>query len=482
MTAAGPAVRVELLSLAVDGEQIRYDVILSAPATGADLPDELALRLAGPDARKPGAVLHSTSWRAVHGGVVLTYALFPSWAEGCSAVLPHHVVTGPDAVHPAPAQVEPGHLAAHAVRHLADLASGRDPHITRAADHHPEQWSVLRAHARRVHVDHDLAAGTASTARPVVRSALPGDPPPAGLSSFVEACAAADGHPPFEEHTMLTLDGAHQLPHARVELSGKEGLLGCAVLSEGLAGWSVEAAVHPLHRGRGHGASLLGAAAGHVASHGGGAVSTWVHGPSDAAQALGSRWGARTDRRLLVLSRSLDDLAPASACPDGVRVRILDTDSESDREGWLRLSNAAFDGHPENGAWSRQGLDWRMNAAWTDATRFPVAEDEHGLAAGVWTKVEPGATTGELHVVATHPRAQGRGLGRLVVDRALHALRDSGCLRAELYVDADNTSALGLYLSSGFRPGVEHHRLTVDIAPADLTEVSHATRRGLPAP
>lgn len=290
-------------------------------------------------------------------------------------------------------------------------------------------------------------------------------PPPVGLHALVDACTAVDGHAPFEEHTMLTLDGARQVPHARVEARAGGELVGCAVLSEGVDGWTVEAGVSPAHRGRGTGRRLLYAAGDHVRSHGGGAVRAWVHGDLPAADRLAATAGATVERRLLVLERPLHDL-PVDRCHDGVLLRTLDTTSAEDRDAWLEVSNAAFVDHPDNGGWTRAELDWRLDAAWTDARRFPVAVDAHGVVAGVWTKVEPGSTTGELYVVAVHPRAQGRGLGRFVVAEALRRLAAAGCDTAELYVDAANTAGLALYRWAGFTPGVEHRCVRVAL-PAD---------------
>lgn len=48
-----------------------------------------------------------------------------------------------------------GHVAAHAARHLADLAAGRHPHIVGCTRRRPSEWQLLAAHARQVHVDHD---------------------------------------------------------------------------------------------------------------------------------------------------------------------------------------------------------------------------------------------------------------------------------------------------------------------------------------
>ncbi len=263
-------------------------------------------------------------------------------------------------------------------------------------------------------------------------------PLPRDLDDLVSSCTQADAHAPFGEHTMLALHGARQVRHARVEARALGRLTGCGVLSEGLDAWYLELAVAPGARGSGVGSALRDAAVAHVASHGGGLLRGWVHSAGPGATALVRDW--TTSRVLHVLDRPLDAPLPPPAVPAGLRLRTLDPLSDADRDAWLVLSNAAFAGHPENGGWTRAELDWRMAAAWTDGARLPVLEDAEGLVAGVWTKVErPG--DGELYVVAVAPRAQGRGLGRVVVDEALRLLHAAGCTRAHLYVDADNAPA-----------------------------------------
>ena len=148
--------------------------------------------------------------------------------------------------------------------------------------------------------------------------------------------------------------------------------------------------------------------------------------------------------------------------PPGIGLRSLDPAAPAERDSWLALSNAAFEGHPENGGWTRADADGRFDAAWTDSRRFPVLVDSHGLVAGVWTKREPGAAAGELYVVSR--RAQGLGCGRIVVDQALRDLRGVGCRTAELYVDAQNDRARRLYRSAGFAAGMEHHCLHAVLA------------------
>lgn len=271
---------------------------------------------------------------------------------------------------------------------------------------------------------------------------------PAGLDDLVASCTAADDHAPFGEHTLLMLHGQRQVPHARLACYADGALAGHAVLCEGLQAWYLELAVHPKHRGRGHGTLLVQAAQAHVASHGGGQVRSWAHTGGPAAGRLARGWSP--SRTLQVLDRQLVAPLPAPAVPQGLVLRTLDTRSDADRDAWLALSNAAFAGHPENGGWDRTEVDWRMQAGWTSGGCFPVLQDTSGrLVAGVWTKLED-VRFGELYVVAVAPEHQARGLGRVVVAEALRLLARHGWDRAVLYVDADNAAGLALYAQAGF--------------------------------
>jgi ribosomal protein S18 acetylase RimI-like enzyme len=65
----------------------------------------------------------------------------------------------------------------------------------------------------------------------------------------------------------------------------------------------------------------------------------------------------------------------------------------------------------------------------------------------VWTTADD-CWLEDLFVV---PEGRRLGLGRALVNAALVAARERGCVRIELDVDEDNEAALALYRSCGFR-------------------------------
>ena len=116
-------------------------------------PDERAVELAGCTV----GVCHSTSWRrAEPSELILTYAALPDSerhlrAEPLDAPL---TVLGGAALAPTPPHLQAAHVAAHAVRHLADLAE-RDPVVQAQACKDPLLWAAVRSAAR--HAEHSHA-------------------------------------------------------------------------------------------------------------------------------------------------------------------------------------------------------------------------------------------------------------------------------------------------------------------------------------
>jgi mycothiol synthase len=149
--------------------------------------------------------------------------------------------------------------------------------------------------------------------------------------------------------------------------------------------------------------------------------------------------------------RDVDEPAPS----DGVRIRTY-AGSADDAE-LLRVNNAAFATHPEQGGWTAADLAERRAEPWFDPDGLFLAFDEqtNTLLGFHWTKVHPEQPgLGEVYVVGVDPTAQGSGLGGLLtaVGIAHLARRLAGAEEPTvmLYVESDNTAALRTYRRLGF--------------------------------
>ncbi len=176
-------------------------------------------------------------------------------------------------------------------------------------------------------------------------------------------------------------------------------------------------------------------------------VTWWGHDhASDLALATQLNMHA-THRRLLNMRRPLpldSRLAPA----DGdvtVRPFIIGHDEQA----WLKVNNAAFSWHREQGDWDLAMLRAQIQEGWFDPAGFLLHERDGRLAAFCWTKVHPDA--GEIFVIAVHPHFHGLGLGRALTIAGLRHLANTGSTTAMLYVEADNAAAVRLYESLGFQ-------------------------------
>lgn len=117
----------------------------------------------------------------------------------------------------------------------------------------------------------------------------------------------------------------------------------------------------------------------------------------------------------------------------------------------IRINNAAFADHPEQGQMSASSFARRTAAAWFDSDGLSIASVSGHDVGFVWMKCDP-PRPAELHVVAVDPNAVVKGLGRALVHRGFaHATTEHGATEAMLFVDTSNTRAVGLYESLGFR-------------------------------
>ena len=140
----------------------------------------------------------------------------------------------------------------------------------------------------------------------------------------------------------------------------------------------------------------------------------WAHGTLDSARATASALGLTPVRELVQMRRDLSDIAEPEV-PDGVRIRTYA--GAADDAELLRVNNAAFVTHPEQGGWTDADLAERRAESWFDPEGLFLAfsEQTDALLGFHWTKVHSDkAGLGEVYVVGVDPAAQGGGLGGLL--------------------------------------------------------------------
>ncbi|WP_395309940.1 mycothiol synthase [Mycobacterium sp. AMU20-3851] len=258
------------------------------------------------------------------------------------------------------------------------------------------------------------------------------------ITEVITAATAVDGVAPVGDQVLRELnrdDTRHLLA-----LDG-DRIVGYLNLSSGMA----EAVVHPDARRRGVGTELVrtGLAAG------GPDTRIWAHGDLAGAQALARKLGLKRVRELLQMRRSLADLPEVADRAGGHTIRTYQ--GPADDAELLRVNNAAFSWHPEQGGWTDAEIAERRAEPWFDPEGLFMAFDGDRLLGFHWTKVHD-ANLGEVYVVGIDPDAQGRGLGAELTLLGLHHLAGRLGPEAEvtLYVEGDNTAAVKTYRRLGF--------------------------------
>jgi len=293
------------------------------------------------------------------------------------------------------------------------------------------------------------------------------------VSALITAAWRADGARPLNDHLWLDLREGGRQGFAGVIArdDANHQVVGYCQVSRGNESWSLDLIVHPVHRydSLEIAPDLIRAALSVVSSEGGGHVHWWVFEPNNIHRQLAKEVGLHQGRRLLQLRRPLP-------LPEEVVAEISDFESCAFRTGideseWLTVNNAAFEHHPEQGAWTAEILASRMSEPWFDANGFRLHHEDDHLAAFCWTKIHSDTETpiGEIYVIAVAPSKSGRGLGRLMTIAGLHHIEELGISEAMLYVDADNIAAVAMYSALGFSAHHEEHAFVGDIAPGATT-------------
>ena len=277
------------------------------------------------------------------------------------------------------------------------------------------------------------------------------------LLALIKAAHDFDGTPPIAEHVLLHLRHGGDKSDSHIVFESNNQVIAYAHLdtTDLVAGPSVEAVVHPNHRGKGLGSMILREAIKVC----GDKTRIWSHGDLPAAKAIAASLKLERLWSNLLMSKSLGEIqSVVSKYP--IRTFIPDLDNQA----FLSLNKKVFANYPDQGGWSEDDLRVRLNEEWFQKEGFFVAEDKGGLIGFCWTKIH-GAHThshsgedydhghdalGEIYVLAVNPDYKGQGVGRDLTITGLNYLKYQGLNNVMLYVGVENKPAFNLYKSLGF--------------------------------
>jgi mycothiol synthase len=275
--------------------------------------------------------------------------------------------------------------------------------------------------------------------------------------ALIKAAHDFDGTPPIAEHVLLHLRHGGDKSDSHIVFEENHQVIAYAHLdtTDLVAGPSVEAVVHPNHRGKGLGALILKEAIKVC----GDKTRIWSHGDLPAAKAIASSLKLERLWSNLLMSKPVSEIQPVNS-KYSIRTFIPDFDNQA----FLSLNNKVFANYPDQGGWSEDDLKVRLNESWFDEKGFFVAEDKGELIGFCWTKIHGTHThsqsgeddnhghdaLGEIYVLAVDPDYKGQGIGRNLTLTGLNYLQYQGLNKVMLYVGIENKPAYNLYKSLGF--------------------------------
>lgn len=224
--------------------------------------------------------------------------------------------------------------------------------------------------------------------------------------------------------------------------------------------WGV---VHPEWRRRGVGQRLLEAAYRRGEEYLAEIEVETVHFQSNTRdveedrKALYEGFGMRPARYSVNLARPVNGNLPPVTVPEGYRLRSFDL--ARDAEAAWRVDNDAFRdhwGHAESKL--EEFLHWIKMPHMRPELWFLAEEESSGEIVGLGLNIidpdwiaQTGRQEGYLDSLAVLREHRKRGLGRALISKSLHVLRDAGMEAVHLHADSENlTGAMRLYEGVGF--------------------------------
>ncbi|GAA0931290.1 GNAT family N-acetyltransferase [Virgisporangium aurantiacum] len=237
----------------------------------------------------------------------------------------------------------------------------------------------------------------------------------------------------------------------------------------------VDGGVHPDHRRRGIGGTLLkaGVAAAkvlHALHHPTLELVVETHKGehiAGVAELFGSQ-GFAPVRYYQHMEHPLGDAIPDTAVPDGLRVEPW---SERTDEEFRFVRNESFTDHWGSAPMPADAWKNRItNHTFRPDLSFLLRDEANGAPAGMlvtmyWEAdtVATGVRDAHFMLIGTRRDYRRRGVAGALIAHALRAVADGGYDRASLGVDSANpTGAFGLYRKAGFAPTKRFVRWALD--------------------
>lgn len=272
------------------------------------------------------------------------------------------------------------------------------------------------------------------------------------LSALISAAKERDNHNPLGEHVWLDLHNSSEDIHRgfKVKIKGHSHLVGYLHICKNRRNWTLEYVVHPNHRhSDGKLESLIvKKAIEEIRAEGGGHVHMWVFKPTHSSDKAALENGLSKGRLLYQMIADLND--PLLEVPE---IDLVPFEVGKDEEAWLKLNNAAFGNHPEQGAWDIKTLQSRFRQPWFDPKRFYLYKEGEKLIGFCWIKIheEFNEPLPEIYVIAVDPEYKGNRIGQSMLAKVLKVLKQDGFHEIMLYVDSTNEPALRLYEKFNFK-------------------------------
>lgn len=217
----------------------------------------------------------------------------------------------------------------------------------------------------------------------------------------------------------------------------------------------LRAFIHPEHRRLGLATEMFDAAWGRAEDLGVKVIHVCLTENQEAGDGLLERWNFVQVRRFFELKKELSDITAVNP-PANIELGHFNSGEEA---LLAEIQNRCFEGSwgfcpntPKEIAYYLEYTDCRLEDV--HAARL---EKDGKVVGYCWTHLleirddDCSQTAARIHMFGVDPDYQGQGIGRALLSKGMHGLKEKGAKSVELTVDKHNRLALSLYQSSGFK-------------------------------